>query len=119
MKKIILPLSIALAQMLAVSAFAQTSTGQADASGSKAAPSAPATPAEKATAKTERKTEGATAAKDMTPQEGNAKSAGTMHKRTRAQRKAAHAKRKSAVSAENKNGEINAVPGQAGDAAKK
>ena len=120
MKKIILPLSIALAQMLAVSAFAQkTSTGQADASGSMAAPSAPATPAEKATARTERKTEGAAAAKSETPQEGSDKSAGTAHKRTKAQRKAAHAKRKAAVSAENKKGEINSVPGQVGDAAKK
>lgn len=112
MKKIILPLSIALAQMLAVSAFAQTSTGQADVSGSKAAPSAPATPAEKAAARTERKAEGKAAAKEETPQEGMPKSAGTARKTTKAQRKAAHAKRKAAAAAEVKSGEIQAVPGQ-------
>jgi hypothetical protein len=119
MKKIILPVSFALAQMLAVGAFAQNVNGQA--SPAQVAPPAhtDVTPAEKAEARSERKTSGATAAKAETPQEGSDKSAGTAHKRTRAQRKAAHAKRKAAVSAENKKGEINAVPGQAGDTEKK
>lgn len=112
MKKIILPLSIALAQMLAVSAFAQTKGGEADPTGAKAAPSAPATPAEKAAARTDRKTEGAAAAKSEAPQEGMPQSAGTARKTTKAQRKAAHAKRKAAAAAAVKSGEIQAVPGQ-------
>jgi hypothetical protein len=39
-------------------------------------------------------------------------SAGTAHKTTKAQRKAAHAKRKAAAAAAVKSGEIQAVPGQ-------
>lgn len=119
MKKIILPVSFALAQMLAVGAFAQNVNGQA--SPAQVAPPAHTnvTPAEKAAARTERKAEGKTAAKDEMPQEGENKSAGTAHKSTKAQRKASRAKRKAAVSAENKKGEINAVPGTAGDAEKK
>lgn len=112
MKKILLPLSFALAQMLAVSAFAQNANGQA--SPAQLAPPAHTnvTPAEKTEARSERKTEGAAAAKDETPQEGTAKSAGTAHKYTKAQRKAAHAKRKAKVSAEQKAGEVKSVPGQ-------
>jgi len=112
MKKIILPVSFALAQMLAAGAFAQNVNGQA--SPAQLAPPAHTnvTPAEKATARTERKAEGAASAKSETPQEGTPKSAGTARKTTRAQRKAAHAKRKAAVSAENKSGEIKAVPGE-------
>lgn len=106
MKKIILPLSIALAQMLAVSAFAQAKGGEADTTGSMAAPSAPATPAEKAAAKAERKTEGAAAAKDMAPQEGESKSAGTARKYTKAERAEARAKRKAETAAAIKRGEV-------------
>mgnify|MGYP001602854547 FL=1 len=114
MKKIILPVSFALSQMLAVGAFAQNVNGQA--SPAQVAPPAhtDVTPAEKAEARSARKAEGATASKDVTPQEGTTKSAGTAHKYTRAQRKANHAKRKAKVKAEQKNGEITAVPGEAG-----
>jgi hypothetical protein len=115
MKKIVLPLSFALAQMLAVGAFAQNVNGQA--SPAQLAPPAHTnvTPAEKAEARSERKAGGATAAKSETPQEGTNESAGTAHKRTRAQRKEAHAKRKAEVSAESKKGEVKAVPGEAGE----
>ena len=119
MKKIILPLSFALAQMLAVGAFAQNVNGQASPDQVAPPKHTNVTPAQKAEARTERKTEGATAAKTEEPQEGTNKSAGTAHKRTRAQRKAAHADRKAAVSAENKKGEITAVPGTAGEPAAK
>ena len=66
MKKTLLTLSVVLAQMLAVSAFAQ-SKGEADPAQSKAAPSAPATAAEKAQAKATRRAEGAKAAKADMP----------------------------------------------------
>jgi hypothetical protein len=105
MKKIVLPLGFALAQLLAVSAFAQAA-GQADPAGAKAAPSAPATPAQKAAAKAERKAEGAAAAKSDAPQEGMNKSAGTAHKATKEERAAAKAKRKAATAAAVKKGEI-------------
>lgn len=116
MKKIVLPLSFALAQMLAVGAFAQNVNGEA--SPAQLAPPAHTnvTPAEKAQARSERKASGAAAAKSESPQEGTNTSAGTAHKRTKAERKAAHAKRKAAVSAENKKGEVNSVPGTAGEA---
>ncbi len=118
MKKILLPVSFALAQMLAVSAFAQNVNGQA--SPAQVAPPAhtDVTPAEKAGARMERKAAGAAASKDESPQEGTPKSAGTARKGTRAERKAAHAKHKAKVSAENKRGEIKAVPGTAGEPAK-
>ena len=118
MKRIILPVSFALAQMLAVGAFAQNTTGES--SPAQAAPPAHTnvTPAEKASARAGRKAEGAAAAKDEMPQEGTNKSAGTAHKASKEQRKAARAKRKSAVSAENKKGEIKAVPGEASEPAK-
>ena len=118
MKKILLPLSFALAQMLAVSAFAQNVNGQSSPAQAAAPAHTNVTPAEKTEARSARKGAGAAAAKDEMPQEGTAKSAGTARKGTRAQRKAAHAKHKAKVSAENKKGEINAVPGTAGEPAK-
>jgi len=106
MKKIILTLGIAVTQVLAVSALAQTRGGEADSTGAMAAPSAPATPAEKSAAKAERKVEGKAAAKDMTPQEGSDKSAGTARKTTKAERAAARAKRKAETAEAIKRGEI-------------
>ncbi|MGH8820829.1 MAG: hypothetical protein ACREWJ_06000 [Rhodoferax sp.] len=116
MKKFLLPVSFALAQMLAVGAFAQNVNGQA--SPAQVAPPAhtDVTPAQKMEARSARKSSGAMAAKDMTPQVGDMKSAGTAHKHTRAERKAAHAKRKAKVTAEQKKGEITAVPGEASTA---
>lgn len=105
MKKIVLTLGIALAQMLAVSAFAQ-SKGEADPAQSKAAPSAPATPAEKAQAKQLRKAEGAKAAKADAPGGVGPESTGVAKVTTKADKKAAKAKRKAAAAAAVKKGEI-------------
>jgi len=104
MNKLVLSLSLVLAQMLAVSAFAQ-SKGEADPAQSKAAPAAPATPAEKAAAKSARKAEGAAAAKTETAGD-TPSSMGTAKSATKAERKAAAKKRKAAVAASVKKGEI-------------
>ncbi|MEO7127986.1 MAG: hypothetical protein ABI040_03840 [Rhodoferax sp.] len=114
MKKILLPLSFALAQMLAVSAFAQSANGTADTTATKMP--APATATEKAAARTERKAEGKAAAKDVTPQAEQNDVAHTPHKKaTKAQKTAARAKRKAAATAAVKNNEIQ--HGEAGSTA--
>lgn len=113
MKKIILPVSFALASLLAVGAYAQNVNGEASPAQAAAPAHTDVTPAQKAEARSARKSEGAKAAKDVMPQEGMSKSSGTAHKYTKAQRKAAHAKRKAKVSAEQKSGEVKAVPGEA------
>ena len=114
MKKIILPLSFALAQMLAVSAFAQSANGTADTTATKMPPAATAT--EKAAGKAERKVEGKAATADRKPQVEENDVAHTPHKKaTKAQRTAAHAKRKAAASAAVKKNEI--PHGEAGEVA--
>jgi hypothetical protein len=107
MKKIVLSVSLALAQLLAVSAIAQVK-GEVDPAQSKAIPSAPATPAEKAAAKAARKAEGKTVAPISAgaAQEASNKSAGTAKKATKAERKAAAAKRKAEAKEALKKGEI-------------
>jgi hypothetical protein len=107
MNKLVLTLSLALAQMLAVSAFAQTK-GEADPAQSKAIPSAPATAAEKAAAKKARKAEGATAAKEekKAGEDVDNKSKGVAKVATKAERKAAAKKRKGEVAPLVKKGEI-------------
>ncbi len=98
MKKLLLPLSLVLAQMLAVSAFAQTKGGEADAEQSKGQTLPKATPAEKATAKTARKAEGAAvAAQPVKPLAAEEKVVGTAKAAT---------KRKAAAAAAVKKGEI-------------
>lgn len=107
MKKLLLPLSLVLAQMLAVSAFAQTKGGEADPEQSKGQTMPKATPAEKATAKAARKEEGAAAAaKPVAPKVGEDKGAGAAKSATKQERDAARAKRKAAAAAAVKKGEI-------------
>jgi hypothetical protein len=96
MKKTLLTLSIVLAQMLAVSAFAQTK-GEADPAQSKAAPSAPATATEKAQAKVTRKAEGAKAAKADQPGGVGPESTGVAKVATKDEKAAAKVKRKAAA----------------------
>jgi hypothetical protein len=105
MKKILLPVSLVLAQMLAVNAFAQVK-GEVDAAQSKAVPSAKATKEEKAAAKAARKAEGKAVAKTASPADANPGSMGTAKKTTKAERKAAAAKRKAEAAAALKKGEI-------------
>jgi hypothetical protein len=96
MKKTLLTMSIVLAQMLAVSAFAQTK-GEADPAQSKAIPSAPATAAEKAEAKATRKAEGAKAAKADMPAGPGPEPKGVAKVATKEEKAAAKAKRKAAA----------------------
>ncbi len=106
MNKLVLSLSLAVAQMLAVSAFAQ-SKGEADPAQSKAVPSAPATAAEKAEAKKARKAEGAAVAKSKrTTADADPSSLGKAKATTKAERKAAAAKRKAEMAPAVKKGEI-------------
>jgi hypothetical protein len=104
MNKIVLSVSLALAQLLAVNAFAQ-SKGEADPAGAKAMPSAKATPQEKAAAKATRKEEGAKVSKAASPADAMPSSMGEAKKTTKAERKAAAAKRKAAAAAAVKKGE--------------
>lgn len=104
MNKLVLSLSLVLAQMLAVSAFAQTK-GEADPAQSKAIPSAPATKAEKATAKQTRKAEGAAIAK-TSKTDADPSSLGTAKVATKAERKAAAKQRKAALAPAVKKGDI-------------
>lgn len=105
MNKLVLSLSLVVAQMLAVSAFAQT-RGEADPAQSKAIPSAPATKAEKAAAKQTRKAEGATAVKQEERLDESNKSKGVAKVATKSERKAAAIKRKAEIAPAVKKGEI-------------
>lgn len=106
MKKIVLSVSLALASLLAVNAYAQ-SKGEVDEAQSRAIPSAKATPAEKAAAKAARKAEGKAAVKESAAPTGTEKeSAGVAKKATKAERKAAAAERKAAAKEALKKGEI-------------
>jgi hypothetical protein len=95
MKKTLLTVSIVLAQMLAVSAFAQTK-GEADPAQSKAAPAAPATATEKAQAKATRKAEGAKVSKGAKADQGP-ESTGVAKVASKEEKAAAKAKRKAAT----------------------
>lgn len=96
MKKTLLTISVVLAQMLAVSAYAQTK-GEADPALSRAAPSAPTTPAEKAKAKAARKAEGAQAAKADAPGGTGPEPTGVAKVATKEEKAAAKAKRMGAA----------------------
>ena len=105
MNKIVLSVSLALAQLLAVNAFAQ-SKGEADPAQSKAAPSAPATAGEKAAAKEIRKAEGKSAVKSATAVDASNKSMGQAKVASKEERAAAAKKRKVAAASSLKKGEI-------------
>jgi hypothetical protein len=105
MKKLLLTASVVLAQMLGVSAFAQTK-GEADPAQSRAVPSAPATAAEKATAKTTRKAEGTAAAKTDAPGGIGPEPGGMAKTASKEDRLAAAKTRKAGAAAAVKKGEI-------------
>jgi hypothetical protein len=105
MKTLVLSLSLALAQMFAVSAFAQTK-GEADPAQSRAIPAAPATASEKAAAKATRKAEGTMAVKEEAPQDASNKSMGVAKVSSKTERQAAALKRKSEVAPLVKKGEL-------------
>ena len=103
MNKTLLAVTLGLAQMLAVSAFAQVK-GEVDESCSRAIPAAKCTPAEIAAAKAARKVEGTAAAKANKAEDPAP--IGVAKKATKAERKAAAAKRKTEAAAALKKGEI-------------
>jgi len=104
MNRIILAASLAIAQIFAVSALAQTK-GEADPAQAKAIPSKPATAEEKATAKSARKAEGSAAAKSFTGGE-SPQSVGKAKVATKEQRAEAAKARKAAAKSALKKGEI-------------
>jgi hypothetical protein len=106
MNKVVLAVSLAMAQLLAVNAIAQ-SKGEADPAQSKAAPAAPATKAEKAAAKEQRKAEGKKV-KAETPGAADpaGKSAGVAKSATKEQKAEARATRKVSAADSVKKGEI-------------
>jgi hypothetical protein len=104
MNSIILSVSLALAQLVAVNALAQTK-GEADPAQSKAIPSAPATAAEKAAAKQTRKAEGKQAASAFKGGEGPSTDA-KAKVATKEERADAAKKRKVAAASSLKKGEI-------------
>ena len=104
MNRIILSVGLALAQLLAVNAMAQ-SRGEADPEQAKAIPCKPATAQEKAAAKAARKAEGTAAAQAFTGGECPT-SAGTAKVATKEQRVAAAKARKAAAASALKKGEI-------------
>lgn len=104
MNRIILAAGLALAQLFAVNAMAQ-SKGEADPAQSKAIPSKPATAEEKAAAKATRKAEGKVAAKEFTGGE-KPDTAGKAKVATKEQRAEAAKARKAAAQSALKKGEI-------------
>jgi hypothetical protein len=113
MKKLVL--TIALAQMLAISAFAQStpSTGEADPAQSKARPTSKTTPTERGDARGERRVDGGEAARGPQMGEGESKPAAKA-KLSREERRAAAEQRRAANRAANKAGEL--PRGGSGDA---
>ncbi|MGC3988048.1 MAG: hypothetical protein QM777_26905 [Pseudorhodoferax sp.] len=107
MKKVVLTLGVALAQMFAVGAFAQGEAGT-----SKAPPPATkSSPEDRAAARAERKAEGAAAIKDQPPGEvGGVKKAAPATKVSADEKAAARAKRKAEGAAAIKQ----APPGEVG-----
>lgn len=107
MNRIILAAGLALAQLFAVNAMAQ-SKGEADPAQSKAIPSKPATAEEKAAAKATRKAEGKVAAKSDKPSAEDAtnKSMGQAKVATKEQRAEAAKVRKASAKSALKKGEI-------------
>jgi hypothetical protein len=104
MRKLLLPVGIALIQLAATAAFAQSS-GTADPAQAKAPPMAKQTPAERAAGRTERQTTGQEAARGPQMGEGQSIPAPTA-KVSRKDRKAANAQRRATVAEANKAGEL-------------
>ena len=106
MKKTLLSLTVALASMFALSAYAQSDKpGE-----SRAAPSAPATKEEKASAKAARKEEGAKAAKTDT--HSDTPNSTASKKVSKSEKDAAKAKRKTEGAATAKEQKSDATPTQ-------
>src|SRR5690349_18443241 len=104
MRKIVPLVGAALIQLIAGAAMAQSS-GEVDPAQGKAPPAAKTTPAERSEARTERRASGGQAARG--PQMGEAQANPlTAPSHTRAERKAATAKRRSANAAANKEGKF-------------
>jgi hypothetical protein len=104
MRKILLPASLALIQMVATAAFAQSS-GEADPAQAKAPPVAKQTTASRAAGHAERKATGQEAAHGPQMGEGQSEPTATP-KVSSADRKAANAKRRATVAEANKAGEL-------------
>lgn len=105
MKRIIVPVSLALAQLFVVSAFAQ-GKGEADSAQAKAAPAAKATAEEKAAGKQMRKSEGAKQAKVGSQIKDDKDVAGKAKVSTKEQRKEAAKARKASAKSAMKSGEM-------------
>lgn len=115
MKKLIVPLTLALAQVFAVNAFAQ-SKGEADPAQSKAQTLPKASPEEKAAAKSARKAEGRAIAKSKkTEADDMPSSAGVAKQTTKEERRAAKAKRKATTAEALRKGEIPSGEKSAGE----
>jgi hypothetical protein len=105
MRKILLTAGLALIPMIATTALAQTSSGEADPAQSRARPVAPTTPAERSEARGERKESGAAAARGPQIGEGQPQPAAAP-KVPREERRAAHAKRRAATGQANQAGQL-------------
>jgi Ni/Co efflux regulator RcnB len=116
MKKMLVPVCLALAQMMVLSVASAQSSGEADPAQAKAPPSAATTKAERTEARKERRADGAIAARGPQMQEGEVRPT-TGPKTTREERKAAAAKRRAANSAAMKAGQLS--HGGSGDAPEK
>lgn len=106
MKVQILMAAAAVAIVTAASPVLAQTTGEADASGCRAASSAPATAADKARAREARRAEGTQVARASTPGDDKPCATGEAGSASKQDRKAAAARRKADASAALKSGEI-------------
>ncbi|KQX24439.1 hypothetical protein ACCC97_15415 [Variovorax sp. Varisp85] len=95
MKNMLVPVCLALAQMMVVQVASAQSSGEVDPAQGKARPTAPTTKAERAEARKERRADGAAAARGPQMQEGEVRPT-TAPKMSREERRAAAAKRRAA-----------------------
>lgn len=116
MKKMLVPVCLAVAQLMLVTVASAQSSGEADPSQGKAMPSAPTTRAERTEARKERRADGAAAARGPQMQEGEVRPT-TAPKMSRADRRAAAEKRRAANRAAMKSGQLSR--GGSGDAPEK
>lgn len=116
MNKVLVPVCLALAQMMVVSVACAQSSGEADPAQGKAMPSAPTTKAERTEARKERRVDGAAAARGPQIQEGEVRPT-TAPKVSREERRAAAAKRRAANREAMKAGQLS--HGGSGDAPEK
>jgi hypothetical protein len=107
MRKVLLPLSFALAQVFAVSAMAQTKGGEVDPAQGKGVAGPKATAEQKAAAKADRSKDAAAISKATKTEADAAPGAtGATKKATKEEKAAAAAKRKAEATAAVKKGEI-------------